>query len=74
VRRQLNPDATGGLEGDADGVRPPGDLRCECGALVARRKPEGIELKCRRCRRSLLLRLEADGGVTICVSAPGGEE
>ena len=45
------------------------DLRCACGSLVARRTAGGIELKCRRCRRSLLLRLEPDGGVTLSVSA-----
>lgn len=33
------------------------DCRCECGALLARVVPEGIELKCRRCRRTILLKL-----------------
>lgn len=28
-----------------------GDLRCECGNLVARITESGIELKCRRCKR-----------------------
>jgi hypothetical protein len=41
------------------------DLRCPCGSLMARQTPEGIELKCRRCRRSLLVRLDAAGGVSL---------
>lgn len=41
------------------------DLRCGCGSLLARRTPAGIELKCRRCRRALLLRLGPDGAVTL---------
>jgi hypothetical protein len=32
----------------AVGVR---DERCLCGALLARRTPEGLEILCRRCRR-----------------------
>lgn len=27
------------------------DCRCECGSLIARMTPEGVELKCRRCKR-----------------------
>lgn len=30
--------------------------RCECGNLLAKFVPEGIELKCRRCKRIVLLR------------------
>jgi hypothetical protein len=52
---------------------PCGDVRCGCGALLARRTEEGIELKCRRCRRSLLIRLMSDGAVTLeDLSAEGG--
>lgn len=52
--------------------RSPDDLRCACGALVARRTPEGIELKCRRCRRSLLILFQADGEVCL-IEAAGAE-
>jgi hypothetical protein len=41
--------------------RPRGDsheCRCLCGSLVARRVPEGVELKCRRCKRSVVVPLE----------------
>jgi hypothetical protein len=31
------------------------DRRCGCGSLLARRVPAGIELKCHRCKRTLLL-------------------
>ena len=34
------------------------DLRCACGSLLARRVPEGIELKCRRCKRTVVVPLE----------------
>jgi hypothetical protein len=28
-----------------------------CGSLVARRVPEGVEVKCRRCKRTVVLPL-----------------
>lgn len=31
------------------------DLRCLCGSLVAKVKKNGIELKCRRCKRVALI-------------------
>ena len=40
-------------------------VRCGCGSLLARRTGQTIELKCRRCRRHLFLRLLADGGVEV---------
>lgn len=39
---------------------PSGELRCACGSLLARCRPGWIELKCRRCKRSILLRLAGD--------------
>jgi hypothetical protein len=41
------------------------DLRCSCGSLLARVLPTGVELKCRRCRRSVLVSLGADGRFTL---------
>jgi hypothetical protein len=35
-----------------------GDCRCLCGSLVARLVDDGVELKCRRCKRTLLVSLE----------------
>jgi phage FluMu protein Com len=31
------------------------DARCECGNLLARLTPRGVEVKCRRCKRVVLL-------------------
>ena len=31
------------------------DCRCVCGSLVARVVEDGVELKCRRCKRTLLV-------------------
>lgn len=39
-------------------------LRCLCGSLLARRVPEGIELKCRRCKRTLVVPLLDDAAWT----------
>lgn len=33
--------------------------RCSCGSLLARLVAEGIELKCRRCKRTLIVPLAA---------------
>jgi phage FluMu protein Com len=33
------------------------DLRCACGSLLARRVPDGVELKCRRCKRTVVIPL-----------------
>jgi len=34
---------------------PPNDARCCCGSLLARLVPGGVELKCRRCHRLMLV-------------------
>ena len=31
------------------------DCRCGCGSLLARLRPAGVELKCRRCKRVVVL-------------------
>jgi hypothetical protein len=36
------------------------EARCVCGGLVARLVAEGVELKCRRCRRILVVPLLTD--------------
>lgn len=39
------------------------ELRCGCGNLIARILDEGIELKCRRCKRITIIPLGAiEGG------------
>lgn len=37
-------------------------LRCLCGSLLARRIPGGVELKCRRCRRTVIVPFEPEEG------------
>jgi len=38
------------------------DCRCRCGSLVARIVSEGVELRCRRCKRTLLVPWSARDG------------
>jgi hypothetical protein len=33
------------------------DCRCTCGSLLARLVPGGVEVKCRRCKRTLVVPL-----------------
>lgn len=33
-------------------------FRCHCGSLLARLVPEGVELKCRRCKRRMIVPLK----------------
>ena len=40
-----------------DGGTPPRGCRCACGSLLARLVDGGVELKCRRCKRILLVPL-----------------
>ena len=35
-----------------------GEMRCGCGNLLARLVPGGVELKCRRCKRTVVVPLE----------------
>ena len=42
--------------------REPLDCRCLCGSLLARVIPAGVELKCRRCKRTLLVPLSPAQG------------
>lgn len=37
-------------------VIPVEQQRCECGSLLAKMAPAGIEVKCRRCKRIVLIR------------------
>jgi hypothetical protein len=38
-------------EGGPPRTEKAGEVRCDCGALVARRVARGVELFCRRCKR-----------------------
>jgi len=37
-----------------------GSLRCDCGSLLARLVDAGVELKCRRCKRLVVVPLAGD--------------
>ncbi|WP_447974142.1 hypothetical protein [Nitrospira sp. Kam-Ns4a] len=39
------------------------EFRCECGQLMARWLQEGIQLKCKRCRRLVVIPFSEIGGV-----------
>jgi hypothetical protein len=46
--------------GEPAGAQPAGDdCRCLCGNLLARVVGDRVELKCRRCKRTLLIPLAA---------------
>ena len=34
------------------------EVRCDCGSLLARWTAEGLELKCRRCKRRVIVPVE----------------
>lgn len=40
-------------------------LRCGCGNLLARIVAEGVEIKCRRCKRRVIIPRDAKGRVKI---------
>jgi len=40
------------------------DCRCLCGSLLARVVANGVELKCRRCKRTLLVPFEGGDAPT----------
>jgi hypothetical protein len=60
------------------------ELRCECGCLLARLVPDGVELKCRRCRRVFVVPLTGKAWTRLTIprnqddrvrgSSPKGEK
>lgn len=42
--------------------RPERELRCHCGSLMARVTSAGLELKCRRCKRVVVVPLPRPTG------------
>jgi len=45
--------ATSSLQSDK--ATPPTEVRCHCGSLMARLTEAGLELKCRRCKRVVVV-------------------
>ena len=46
-------------------LKPAISLRCGCGSLLARVVAEGVELKCRRCKRQVIVPFDTRTGVRI---------
>ncbi len=49
------------------GVTDPAQVRCSCGRLLARWVPDGIQVKCKRCRKIVTIPLTKIEG-----APPGG--
>jgi hypothetical protein len=67
AEKNSQPDGPGARCSDcgADARRHDGDaLRGECGSLLARYLAGRIELKCRRCKRTVTVPVESAPGVT----------
>jgi hypothetical protein len=41
------------------------EMRCSCGNLLARLVTGGVELKCRRCKRTVVLPLEGSSALEV---------
>ncbi len=41
-------------------IDPAEEVRCECGNLLARLTPVGVEIKCRRCKRVTIIPLKQE--------------
>jgi hypothetical protein len=52
---------------NAELTQEEGSLRCCCGNLLARLVAEGVELKCRRCKRRVIVPLQGKRGETIAI-------
>lgn len=37
------------------------DARCECGQLIAKLRTDGVELKCKRCKRIVVIPYSREG-------------
>ena len=44
----------------SDRERETDEARCVCGSLLARVTPSGVEVKCRRCKRVILIPFAPD--------------
>ena len=48
-----------------DALKSERALRCDCGSLLARLVAEGVQIKCRRCKRQVILPIEKKGSVRL---------
>lgn len=49
----------------AAAAKPDNSLRCGCGSLLARVVADGVELKCRRCKRQVVVPFATKGSVRV---------
>ena len=47
---------------DHSGTKP---FRCLCGSMLARLVPGGVELKCKRCKRQVVVPLEKNVAIKM---------
>ncbi len=59
VRLELKQNKTGAAAKSAS------SLRCSCGSLLARMVETGVEIKCRRCKRQVILPFDAKGSIRM---------
>jgi hypothetical protein len=45
---------------EVEAPRASQDCRCHCGSLLGRYVAGGIEIKCRRCKRTFIIGIEED--------------
>lgn len=50
---------------DTHGAAAGDELRCGCGSLLARYVANGVELKCRRCKRTVVIEIAASEEATV---------
>ena len=48
------------FEAETQSVAEKRPFRCACGSLLARVVRDGLELKCRKCKRQIVVRLTED--------------
>lgn len=67
---------TSAREAPCDDCRSPepDSLRCACGSLLARYVAGAIELKCRRCKRTVLVPIDPPSGPPSSVCADPDSE
>ena len=58
IRRPASPPRRPAAEGSDAAAEAACGLRCLCGSLLARYVPGGVELKCRRCKRTIVVQPE----------------
>jgi hypothetical protein len=53
--------------------RPCNEMCCVCGRLIARWGKLGIELRCKRCKRLMVVRFEAISPKVLARTCPPGD-